>query len=190
MATSLNVGYGNWDDRWKYLDQVDYTPNEAIDVEDAGQVMPSARVPGVPHRRIEDYERTESHYTTEFGCANHKPMVKNPSIPRRTRVRGRMRAPSDFEFHHADNFWHESIESKSQVPYGENGFRMWGRINPAYCVNMYETSTQRAHGPVQPFKMPHDPNFSMEVRDKGYKEAVARQRNIDKDMKQNMKHVS
>lgn len=182
MSTSMQVGYSNWDDRWKYLDQVDYTPNEGIDAEDAGQVRQAANVPGVPFRRLEDYEKEESRYTTDYGCGNHPPMQKNPVPPRRTKVRGKMRAPSDFQFHHSDSFWHESVEQKAAVPQGEVGFRMWGRINPSYCVNQYETTTQRAHGMMQPIKMPHDPNFSMQVHKKGYKEAVARKRNIEKDM--------
>jgi len=186
MSTSLNVGYWSWDDRWKYLDQVDYTPNEAIDASDASKTLPATNVPGKPYRPQQEYDMHESLYTSTYGNAklDEKPPASHPSKARAGRVRGKMRAPADTQHHHLDYFWHEPVEHKAQVPEGEKGFRVWGRSNASYCVMPYETEAQRNYKGRQMDWHPQEPRYSMSVHRKPYKEAVARNRNTEKMLKE------
>lgn len=184
--TSLNVGHWSWDDRWKYLDQVNYTPNEAIDAGMAGKTMPSTHVPGKPYRQLQEYDMTESTYTSGYGNAKLDPKdpAQHPIKAQAGRVRGKMRAPSNTQHHHLDAFWHEPVESKALVPAGETGFRLWGRHAANYCVVPYRTEAQSAYSGRQVEWNKEEPRYSMSVHRKPYKEAVARKRNTEKMLKE------
>ena len=62
-------------------------------------------------------------------------------VPRRRRGRGK--APASFLNHHLDTRYYESQLQREAATPSEKAGRLWGRINAAYCVVPYMTSSQR-----------------------------------------------
>lgn len=98
----------------------------------------------------------------------------------RQRNRGLKKAPETLLHHHVDPYYHESEEKKNAVKPQERSFRLWGRINPAHCVNPYMSEHQRTFVNPQEYRDPMDTTHNMRIIRKDYKEALARAENIQK----------
>eukprot|EP00462_Mataza_sp_D1_P002213 CAMPEP_0175102202 /NCGR_PEP_ID=MMETSP0086_2-20121207/8286_1 /TAXON_ID=136419 /ORGANISM="Unknown Unknown, Strain D1" /LENGTH=200 /DNA_ID=CAMNT_0016376947 /DNA_START=22 /DNA_END=624 /DNA_ORIENTATION=- len=194
MSTSLNIGYWSWQHRWRYPDEPDYKPQDKAPLY---KPNPNPKVlPAVPTRLREDFEVTESAYTSHYLNPPRKHAatmfaeqesglshIPTTDVKGLRRVRAKGPAPRCFQNHHLSPFFDETPEEKQKVPIGEQPFRLWGRINPSYCVTPYMTEMQKAY--VDYPKEHLDPavgEFNMKVIRKDYKEAIAKAKNIEKDI--------
>jgi hypothetical protein len=175
MSTSLNIGYWSWNqDRWKYLDEVDYTPNESIAVGAQGKIMTPRSCPGKLYKPTPEHDRYESMYTRNHGevqgyNSGPHPSAHDAILP--ARVRGKAK---------------QAVRKQDSLSDAEKSFKLWGRVNPSYCVNPYVTEQQRQF--VAPDLMKErftgETEYPLMVRKKDYQEAMARARNIQKQVEE------
>jgi len=193
MATSLNIGYWSWQHRWRYPDEPDYKPGD----EAPSYQGKTTTLPAVPVRLREDHDMQESMYTSQYMQPPRKhagtmfadiergqSLIPSDSTSKNLRrLRAKKPAPRTFQNHHLTPFWDESPEDKRRVPPGEMPFRLWGRINTAYCVVPYHSETQKAYPAYRRDQLdaPGE-DHNMKVIRKDYKEAIAKAKNIEKDI--------
>jgi hypothetical protein len=86
---------------------------------------------------------------------------------------GKRNTRSDYLHHHLDPFFHHSAKHKASLSREAKGFLLWGRINPAHCLNPYRTTSAEHYRDFSQDRDPIDRTFYTKTHNKAYKEARA-----------------
>lgn len=134
-------------------------------------------LPPIP-RRPSLVAESESAYNEHYSTVFVQGVPMNNETPGgmrcERRIRGKGKAPASFLYHHMDPRHYETKEQRDSYDNEDTITRIWGRINPGYCVVPYETEANSAMMNWNKEQlMPRENRFNLRVHRKDFKEEMA-----------------
>lgn len=189
MATSLNVGNWSWSERWAYPDQ----KNDLPSVKPTPKIQVTERNPPLPTRFTHPSSLNfTSTYNASYQAAEDEPLyartIRSPVMADQLSPKSPHKIPSS-EYLSKGKVAAEPHRTQDKTRPEQRSFQLWQRLNPTHCSVPFDTSHSSAYRDFnETERIPHDSTYNIKVPGKEYKEAMAKQILVAKEMAENLKY--